>query len=400
MTAQDPEFRRDALLVPGRSAAALAAAAAEPTALRRLLADAEAALAARPPSVLDKRHVPPSGDKRDFFSLSIYFWPDPARPDGRPWIPRDGQPNPALREYDRPAFVTMADLVDTLALAWHLTRDERYAAGAAACLRTWFLDPVSGMRPHMLFAQFIPGDDVVLPWKDYPARFVPGSGGRPGVYVSFGGVIEDLHLVPITDGVRLLRGSRAWSDADDAGLRAWYAAYADWLLTHQHGLDEASCRNNHASWYWAGIATFLEFAGRGDEARRRVAAALPARYADQLAADGSQPEELVRCGAKGYTAFSLIAWADLAVSCARAGYDAWAVDAGAARSLRGAIDWFLPYLLEERPWAWRQTSPFDAHGCAGFLAAAAVRFPDGPYAAALAALRARMPADHRFRLLF
>ncbi|MBA3687203.1 MAG: alginate lyase family protein, partial [Planctomycetes bacterium] len=140
--------------------------------------------------MLDKRHVPPSGDKRDYFSLSVYFWPDPAKPDGLPYIPRDAQLNPETEDYDGPRFAEMSRSVDTLATAYAISGDERYAGQAAAFLRAWFLDPVSAMRPNMLFAQYIPGDDVVLPWKEYPARFVPGSGGRPGVFMSYGGTIE------------------------------------------------------------------------------------------------------------------------------------------------------------------------------------------------------------------
>ena len=65
-----------------------------------------------------------------------------------------------------------------LALAEAATGDERFAKKASALLRVWFVDETTRMNPNMLFAQYIPGDDVVLPWKEYPARFVPGPVGR------------------------------------------------------------------------------------------------------------------------------------------------------------------------------------------------------------------------------
>src|SRR5215472_9694899 len=45
-------------------------------ALDRLLRDANRALEIKPPSVMDKRRVPPSGDKHDYMSQAPYFWAD------------------------------------------------------------------------------------------------------------------------------------------------------------------------------------------------------------------------------------------------------------------------------------------------------------------------------------
>src|SRR5687768_12155439 len=55
-------------------------------ALAALLADADRALAAPLISVTQKSTLlPPSNDKHDYFSLSPYWWPDPAKPDGLPY---------------------------------------------------------------------------------------------------------------------------------------------------------------------------------------------------------------------------------------------------------------------------------------------------------------------------
>src|SRR5678816_3004423 len=48
--------------------------------------DADKALKAKPFSVVDKDYLPPSGDKHDYASLSPYWWPDPSKPDGKPYI--------------------------------------------------------------------------------------------------------------------------------------------------------------------------------------------------------------------------------------------------------------------------------------------------------------------------
>jgi len=67
-------------------------------ALQKLQTDAHAAMKAGPFSVTTKRRTPPSGDKHDFMSLAPYWWPDPDKADGLPYVQRDGQRNPEIYE--------------------------------------------------------------------------------------------------------------------------------------------------------------------------------------------------------------------------------------------------------------------------------------------------------------
>lgn len=100
------------------------------TAYLQLLGKAENLLGATPVSVMMKEHVPASGDKHDYESLSRYFWPNPNTPDGLPYVSRDGVSNPELEEYDRNKLSKMAETVSTLALAYYLSGEEKYAAKA------------------------------------------------------------------------------------------------------------------------------------------------------------------------------------------------------------------------------------------------------------------------------
>ncbi len=72
------------------------AAEAHAAALVALRHEADAALKQEPVRVVDKTSVPPSGDKRDYYDLSPYFWPNPNSPDGLPYIFRDGHVNPEV----------------------------------------------------------------------------------------------------------------------------------------------------------------------------------------------------------------------------------------------------------------------------------------------------------------
>ena len=106
-------------------------------ALKTLQSEAEEALQVKPVSVMAKTLTPPSGDKHDYLSFGPYWWPDPKKKDGLPYIRRDGQVNPEARANtsDRPALGRMVEAVDTLALAYYFTPAETYARHAAQLLR-------------------------------------------------------------------------------------------------------------------------------------------------------------------------------------------------------------------------------------------------------------------------
>lgn len=89
---------------------------------------AEALLAQPVLRITNKRHRAPSGDARDYVSLAIYWWPNPLT--HRPYLHRDGRRNPEADHYDAPRLSRMVDEVGTLAQAFALTRDERFARRA------------------------------------------------------------------------------------------------------------------------------------------------------------------------------------------------------------------------------------------------------------------------------
>src|SRR5438445_12698265 len=55
--------------------------------------DADKVLSIEIQPVTAKPMTPPSGDKHDYMSLGPYFWPDPKKKDGLPYIKRDGERN-------------------------------------------------------------------------------------------------------------------------------------------------------------------------------------------------------------------------------------------------------------------------------------------------------------------
>lgn len=110
-----------------------------------LVRKAEAALRVKPPSVTHKSKPAPSGNPNDYASTAPYFWPDPAKLDGLPYIRREGEVNPESRTAatDHERAQQMNSTVASLVRAHEATNEEKYAARAALCLRTWFLSAIS-----------------------------------------------------------------------------------------------------------------------------------------------------------------------------------------------------------------------------------------------------------------
>ncbi|HZG58890.1 alginate lyase family protein [Paenibacillus sp.] len=366
----------------------------------KLLEDADAWLTAKPFTVLDKKHMPPSRDKHDYMSLSVYNWPNPDTPDGLPYVTRDGLVNPEVEEYDRPSMARMVSAVEALSLAYGLTGDERYASKAAGLVDAWFLDPATRMNPHLLYAQYIPGNGGFDRMERYPAVYVPGVEGE-GIYVAFGGVIESTVFIPFLNVVPLLEPSPSWDARKAEGLRAWFRTYLHWLLEHQHGKDEAGCLNNHGSWYCNQIVTYALFSGEEEIARSFLTERVPARIAMQIRPDGSQPEELVRAIAFHYVVFGLLSFFNCAAQAAELGIDLWRYETAEGSGLRRGLDWLVHHLDRLDEWPYKSVKPLEESlpDVAPLLSMAFEAYGDPAYAAALERLPA-YPFDHRYRLLF
>ncbi|MFE9998575.1 alginate lyase family protein [Streptomyces avermitilis] len=307
--------------------------------LRRTLEDltarADSWLNQGPWTVVDKPKPAPGGDVHDYLSQAPYWWPSQPRtadnPWGCPYVQRDGQRNPEVDTgTDRQDVEKVFDSAYDLSLAWYYTGRKQYAEKAATVLRTWFLAPATRMNPNLNHGQFIP--------CKYDGRAI----GIIDFSQSYTSVLDALAILDT--------GAPGWSRADRTAMRAWNVDYRDWLVNSAFGAEEGAAKNNHGTFYDMQLAALAYATGDTDLARRTVLGARAGRIAPQIAADGSQPQELTRTRSWHYSTFDLVAYTRLAAIGRHVGVDLWAYEGPDGQSLFKAVDYLLPAATGAAPW--------------------------------------------------
>jgi hypothetical protein len=278
------------------------------------------------------------------------------------YIQRDGERNPDIYQLrNRSDLGSMADTLETLGLAYYFTGDEKYAARARLLIRTWFIEPESRMNPNFEFAQSIRGVNT----------------GR-GL-----GLIESRLFTKVVDAVGLLAGALSWKNEDDRQIKQWFSTYLNWMLSSEHGNDEANAKNNHGTYYDIQVASFALFLGKKELARQVVQDAKTKRIAIQIEPDGRQPLELTRTNAWSYSVGNLSGLMSLARLGEHVDVDLWNFKTSDGRSIRAGLDFLIPFSDGRKRWLYEQIGGFSGHAVRPLLQQAAAHYPEGPYAALL-----------------
>jgi hypothetical protein len=220
--------------------------------------------------------------------------------------------------------------VPALAAAWSITREPRYAEHAARHLRAWFVDEATRMSPHLLYAQAIKGR-------------VTGRGI---------GIIDTIHLVEVARALEVLEQERAPAPgaADREAIKKWFAEYLRWMTTHPNGIEERNAKNNHGTCWVMQAAAYARLTGDAETlafCRERFKTVL---IPNQVAPDGSFPEELRRTKPYGYSLFNLDALATSAQILSSPQDDLWTFSLPDGRGLRKAVAYMAPFIRDKKSW--------------------------------------------------
>jgi len=281
-------------------------------------------------TVVDKTKPSPTGDPHDYVSYARYYWPDPAKPDGLPFISKDGFHNrEQVAAGDRDKIDQLVDHVVVLALGWSRLQRADCAQRAGDWLRAWFVTPATRMKPGLDYAQVRLGHNKNL-----------GNAS---------GVLDTRDFSEVVGAMALLEGSPALSAADKQAIHAWFEEFFTWLKTAPSGVGEYKAKNNHGSWYLVQAVAIAHFLGHDDEARK-FCEENKTRIATQFAPDGAQAEEIARQDGLHYSYFNLVAQLRLAVQARALGVDLWRYTAPNGASLKQGLAYLRPYNAAPDTW--------------------------------------------------
>jgi hypothetical protein len=302
----------------------------------RVLKAANQYLSEKPITITASTSSRSAGGPHDFFSEGDYWWPDPQNPNG-PYIQRDGMTNPDNFVEHRRALMRLSVQVPALVAAWKLTKDKRYAAHAATHLRAWFIEERTRMNPNLQYAQAIHGI----------------TNGRSI------GIIDTIHLVEVARAIEILKESSALSMTELGGITQWFADYLEWMTTSQNGVQERDAKNNHGTCWLMQAAAFAHLTGD-----QKLLAFCRDRFKtvivpNQIAANGSFPEELRRTKPYGYSLFNLEAMATVCQILSTAKDNLFTFQTPDGRGFRRAMEYMVPFIRDKKSWPLKPDVMYD-----------------------------------------
>lgn len=279
-----------------------------------------------------------AGTIHDFYSEGDYWWPDPNKPDGLPFIRRDGQSNPENFTSHRLILRSMRNQVSTLALAYRISQDESYASHAVRILREFFVDEATKMNPNLNYAQAIAGICT----------------GR-GI-----GIIDTIHLTDIPFAVEVLKSSPSMTADLYHSLRDWFSQYLGWMLSSPNGIEEMNTLNNHCVCYIMQAAVFALFTDN-EQIAEFCRFQYKTRLLTQMDMDGSFPLELARTKPYNYSAFILDNLTSICQLLSTKEDNLWFFETPDHKSYQKALDFLSPYILDKAKWPYpKDVEHFDA----------------------------------------
>ena len=319
----------------------------------KLVAEADSYLSQKSPSVMDKTRTPPSGDKHDFLSLAPFQWPDNTKPNGIPYIYRDGEFNPEIYTAHDGIFMhRMIERVKILSAAYYFTGNNVYANKTSELLHVWFLNNDTYMNPNLEHAEVITGKN---------------NGTASGI-------ITGNYLPIVLDAIKLIEDSPAWTDEGQKQIELWFDKYLEWLLGSKFGKRESKALNNHGTWYDVQVSSISLFLNKTEITREILENNLNKRISEKIRPDGSQSFEISRQNSLDYHIFNLLGFFNLARIGENIGIDLWDYETPEGSGMQKALDYLLPFAIGNKTWPYEQIKPIDKNKLHDLICQATVHY--------------------------
>ncbi len=290
-------------------------------------------------SVIYTKDGYPNVEKNDYVSLSPYWWPDPQKEDGLPYIRRDGEVNPEYHMYDQSNFKQLGFDTYHLCLLYYLTGNKIYYDTLKKDIYYYFLDKVTGMNPHMEHAQTVRGQDN--------GRCYGIIEYNTGIVLSFD-FINTLHKMGLIE------------DEFKNDMNVWIKDFLTWMTTSQMGIKERDGNNNHAIYWDFGTVVLYDFLSDDSKMQEMYDRALLFRVKAQISEEGSMPFELARTRSIHYSIMALKGIFNFSLIAKKYGYDLWE-NVEAKEILTSATNYLYDRLIfKTKPWVYKQITSADS----------------------------------------
>ena len=137
---------------------------------------------------------------------------------------------------------------------------------------------------------------------------------------------------------------------DLGGLVQWFSDYLQWLTTSKNGMEERDAKNNHGTCWVMQVAAFATLTGNQEllaYCRTRFKTVL---VGNQIAVDGSFPEELRRTKPYGYSLFNLDALTTVCQILSTSEDNLWTFALADGRGVQKALRYMFPFIKDKSQW--------------------------------------------------
>lgn len=302
------------------------------TSINSLLKNSNALVKKKFKNILDKSIIPASGNKNDYTSRAVYYWPEKKlnktiKGTTNKWKYIDGKINKeSLVKTDHSNYYDMLTAIKKLSLAYYFSNNEKYSNKCITLIKEWFINEKTRMNPNFNYAQAIPGRNT----------------GTPS------GIIDARGILWVIDAVENIKDSNLWSEELDSKFKDWCSELLDWLLTSDFGKREGLMKNNHGTFYELQVVSLSSYLGNYGIAEEFIVIAKK-RIEEQIAPDGSQPQELKRVSSHMYSVFNLSALIEIAEIAINYNIDLWNYKNMSCGSIKDAVDFLvINYKIDNR----------------------------------------------------